>query len=346
MAASGPGLVPEVLSEYGAICRRAVQGYLSVRGDRGAEYLADALRDYPARGGRSLRSSLCIAVARAFGASLDEALDSAVALEMLHNSFLIHDDVEDDSEERRGGPALHVLHGVPIAVNVGDALCVLSLRPLLRNQKTLGHRLSLRILEETERMVCETVEGQAIELGWRRANTIDIGDEDYLRMVLKKTCWYTTIFPARAGALIGSRDGVDLEPFLRFGFFLGAAFQIQDDILNLIGDPAQYGKEIGGDLWEGKRTLMIIHLLNNADDGEVSRLAAFLGTPRGQKSSREARWVADLMSFYGSIDHCRRVAHGLAGAALREFEQGFSGLRETRDLAFVRELPTWVLSRA
>lgn len=340
------GLVPETLSEYGAICRRAVRTYLSLNGDRGAEYLGDALRDYPERGGRSLRSSLCIAVARAFGAPIEDALDSAVALEMMHNSFLIHDDVEDDSEVRRGLPTLHVLHGVPIAINVGDALSILSLRPLLRNRETLGARLSLRILEEAEQMARETVEGQAIELGWREANTTDLGDDDYLRMVLKKTCWYTTIFPTRVGALIGSRDNIDLEPFLRFGFFIGAAFQIQDDVLNLIGDSAQYGKEIGGDLWEGKRTLMIIHLLNQAHDHEVGRLRAFLATPRKSKRASDARWVLDLMRIYGSVAYCQKVAHALAGAAVSELEHGFAGLPESRDLAFIRQLPAWVLSRA
>jgi len=339
-------VVPEILGEYGAICRRAVRRYLSIQGDRGAEYLGDALRDYPERGGRSLRSSLCIAVARAFGAPIDDALDSAVALEMMHNSFLIHDDVEDDSEVRRGRPTLHVLHGVPIAINVGDALTVLSLRPFLRNRSTLGARLSLRILEEAEQMARETVEGQAIELGWRRANTVDLGDDDYLRMVLKKTCWYTTIFPTRVGALIGSRDGVDLEPFLRFGFFVGAAFQIQDDLLNLVGDRGRYGKELGGDLWEGKRTLMIIHLLNQANDDEVSRLSLFLATPRGDKRSVDATWVRDLMDSYGSVAYCQQVAHGLAGAATLEFERGFAGLPESRDLSFVRGLPAWVISRA
>src|SRR5262249_16910126 len=155
-----------------------------------------------------------------------------------------HDDVEDASDTRRGRPTLHVMHGIPIAVNVGDALSVLSLGPLLRNRGTLGLRLTLRILEEAEHMARETVEGQAIELGWREWNNTDLGEDDYLRMVLKKTCWYTTIFPVRVGALIGSRDSVDLDRFLRFAFFAGAAFQIQDDVLNLIGDEARYGKEL------------------------------------------------------------------------------------------------------
>jgi geranylgeranyl diphosphate synthase type II len=339
-------VAPLLLEEYGSVARQALARYLNVHGDRGAEYLGDALREYPARGGRSLRSSLCIAVAQSFGASLAEALNSAVALELFHNAFLVHDDIEDDSEERRGRPTLHVLHGVPIAVNVGDALTLLSLRPLLENRTSLGMRLTAHILEEVERMASETVEGQAIELGWRRANTVDLGEDDYLRMVLKKTCWYTTIFPHRVGALIGTRRALTADEFLHFGFFVGAAFQIQDDVLNLIGDGKSYGKELDGDIWEGKRTLIMIHLLNQAQAAERDALQAFLAQPRTDKRASEVRWVRRLMEQYASIDYAREVAHGLAGAATREFERAFAGLPESRDLAFVRELPSWVLERA
>ena len=149
---------------------------------------------------------------------------------MLHNALLIHDDIEDGSEQRRGRPALHVLHGIPLALNAGDTLSLMCLKPLLENRHTIGERLTLRIIEETERMARECAEGQAMELGWRRDNATGIGDADYLEMVLKKTCWLATIFPLRVGALIGSRGSADLEAFLRFGFFLGAAFQIQDDL--------------------------------------------------------------------------------------------------------------------
>jgi len=339
-------VVPKLLEEYGTIIRRALQRYLDVHGTRGAEYMGDAVREYPQRGGRSLRSTLCIAVARAFGANLEEAVNSAVAIEIMHNAFLVHDDVEDASDERRGRPTLHALHGVPIAVNVGDALSVLGLRPLLDNRKNLGIRVSMRILEEVERMARETVEGQAIELGWRRSNDIDLGEDDYLRMVLKKTCWYTTIFPNRVGALIATRDGIDLERFLPFGFFLGAAFQIQDDVLNLIGNPKRYGKEILGDLWEGKRTLMIIHALKQSDEGERKRLRRLLGKGREDKTQAEIRWLRGLIERRGSLEYSQQVSHGLAGAARLEFDRAFSGLSESRDLAFVRELPTWVLERA
>ena len=103
-------------------------------------------------------------------------------------------------------------------------------------------------------MALRTLEGQATELGWRRDGVTDLTPEDYLDLIMHKTCWYTTIHPLRVGALIGSRRPGRPRPLVRFGFHLGAAFQIQDDLLNLVGDEAAYGKEIDGDLYEGKRT--------------------------------------------------------------------------------------------
>jgi len=336
-------LVPAMLKEYGDVTRVALCEYMRPREPQ--RHLYALVADYPRRGGRMLRPSLCIATARAFGAPLEEAVRSAVALELLHNAFLVHDDIEDDSDERRGRPTLHALHGVPVAVNVGDALTLLGLRALIDNRATLGPELTLRILEEAERMSRESIEGQAMELGWRRDNAITISEADYLDMVLKKTCWYTTIFPSRVGALIGTRDGGNLDRFIRFGFFLGAAFQIQDDLLNLAGDPERYGKELDGDIWEGKRTLMLIHLLRKATPDERARLAEFLAQPRRQHRPADVVWIRERMEAYGGIEHGRQVAHALAGAALHEFSLAYAGLGDSRDARFIQGLVTWVLER-
>jgi geranylgeranyl diphosphate synthase type II len=341
---SPSSLVREVLLEYGGVAQDAVRQYLASAARDDDVYRLAA--DYPLRGGRALRASFCIAGARVFGARVSDAVESAVSLELLHNSFLVRDDVEDESEERRGAPALHVLHGVPTAVNVGDALTVLGLRPLLRNRAVLGPDLAWRVLREAERMVRESVEGQALELRWRQENTLDLTDDDYLRMTLKKTCWYTTIYPSRVGALIATRGGVDLDRFVRFGFFLGAAFQIQDDLLNLVGDHASYGKEIDGDLGEGKRTLMLIHLLRRSRGRDRSRLAGVLAQPRKSRRPEDIRWMRDRMDLSGAIDHARRVAHALAGAAIHEFAMAYAGAPPSRDRDFIGALPYWVLERA
>ena len=337
------GVVAEVLEEYGHVTRGVLKRYLVPRHpDR---HLYSLVADYPQRGGRMLRPSLCIATARVFGATIEDAAHSAAALELLHNAFLVHDDVEDESEERRGRPTMNAMHGVPVAVNVGDALVLLGLRALMDNRAALGPRVTMHVLQEAERMARESVEGQAIELGWRRDNAVDLAEDDYLEMVLKKTCWYTTIYPSRIGALIGTRSDQDLDRFVRFGFFLGAAFQIQDDLLNLVGDGRRYGKELGGDVWEGKRTIMLIRLLREASATDRGRVCRFLALPRAQRSASEVSWIRARMEAYGCLDYAFQMAHSLAGAARHECDVLYGAMPDSRDRRFVAALPDWVLSR-
>ena len=340
---SGAALVADVLAEYGERARASLHAGLTAASARDRVY--GIASDYPLRGGRALRASYCIAAARVFGASVEDAAQSAVSLELLHSAFLVRDDVEDESEERRGLPALHVLHGIPTAVNAGDALTVLGLAPLLKNRSALGASVALHILEEAERMMRESVEGQAMELRWRSDNAEGLDDDDYLRMVLKKTCWYTTIYPSRVGAIIGTRSAARLDRFIRFGFFLGAAFQIQDDLLNLVGDHEKYGKELNGDILEGKRTLMLIHLLRSARGAERARLRQFLASPRAARSAKDVAWVRRRMDACRAVERASRIAHALAGAATHEFRSAYGDAPDGRDKRFIESLPQWVIER-
>ena len=339
-----PDVIGELLSEYGGAVHQEVTRYLA-DGLLGSP-LSDLMQNYPARGGKGLRPTLLIAAAMALGGDFHEAVPAATALEILHNAQLVHDDIEDESEERRGQPALHCLHDVPQAIFAGDGLAFRGLRPILDSERLLGSRLTLQLLEECGLMMHEVVAGQALDLGWRIRNAMDLDESDYLKMVLQKTCWPSTIFPMRAGALIGSRGTMDLTPMVRFGFFLGAAFQIQDDLLNLTGQHALYGKEIGGDLWEGKRTLMSMHLLQRLPRQERSRLETFFGQRREQRNSEDVEWVYNQMRVQGSLSYAREFAHGLAGAALTELESIFSQRPPSRDREFIRQLVLWVLGRA
>jgi geranylgeranyl diphosphate synthase type II len=336
-------LVREVLAEYGELTRERMKAYLPQEEPR--SYLYELLAEYPRRGGKMLRPTLCIAMARATGADLEDAIASAVAIELLHNALLVHDDIEDASEVRRGTPTLHALHGMPLALNAGDAMALLSLQPLKHNLRRLGLATALRIFEETERVAWESAEGQALELGWQRENRIDLSDEDYLQMVLQKTCWLAAIHPMRVGCLIGAGGRMRLDPLIRLGFFFGAAFQIQDDLLNLDPGP-NYGKEASGDLFEGKRTLMIIHALRNATDAERGELKQFLGRKRSDRSAEDVQRIRDLLDRAGAREHARTFANALGGAALYEFDQYFAGVREGRDQRFMRNLLVWVLRRS
>ncbi len=340
----------DVLDDYLALCKDACDGeILRLYGpdQRGSSSLHELILDYPLRGGKALRPALSIATCLGLGGHLEAILPTAATLELYHNAFLIHDDIEDESWWRRGKPTLHIDHGVPIAVNVGDAMLSLSLQPLLDNVERVGLGPALRILRAIAKMTRLTVEGQALELEWVRSNTWQLDDADYLEMVELKTSWYSFITPLQAGGLAAGAGPERLAPLESLGRHLGAAFQITDDLLNLRADPEDYGKEIGGDLWEGKRTLMLLHALRSAEpedrvravqilakrrptaDGELgltalldrltargdlsqagrAELAARLRDHRAEsKTLDEIRWLYDLMHRVGSLKHAREVA--------------------------------------
>lgn len=280
-----------------------------------------------------------------FGGKEEEAMHTSIALEMLHNAFLVHDDIEDESEDRRGKPTIHAQFGIPIAINLGDAMNVLSIGQLMKNLHTLGSELSWKVFAEIEHMVLESVEGQALELGWRKDNIMELQEDDYLLMVLKKTCWYTTTHPIRIGAIIGSQGKVDPDVFNRFGYYLGAAFQIQDDLLNLIGEKETYGKEIAGDILEGKRTLMLIHLMNSATTAEKKWLKAYLAKPRPDRSPKDTNRVLELMVQYKCIEYGSKVAKNLAGAALKEYYSLFGSFPDSEEKSFLENVILYMISR-
>ena len=164
-------------------------------------------------------------------------------------------------------------------------------------------------------------------------------------MILKKTCWYTCIHPIRIGAIIGSQGEVNTEAFNRFGYYIGAAFQIQDDLLNLEGDKEKYGKEICGDILEGKRTLMLIYLLNSVNKSEKSFLKEYLGKKRKKRLVAETEYIMRLMKKYKSIEQGRNAAKNLAGAALKEFYSLFAAFPETEEKAFLENMILYMINR-
>ena len=332
------------LARYGTLVADDLQRRFDGVGPQ--PYLAAPMRDYPDRGGKALRPSMCLASCEAFGGRLDDALPSAVAIELLHNAFLVHDDIEDASLLRRGEPTLHRRFGTPLALNAGDGLALQAMATLRDNIDLLGPRLADRIMMEFDFMSQQTVAGQALELGWCRDNRVDLTPDDYLDLIMKKTCWYTTVLPLRVGALVGSRGNAPLHPMIEFGFHLGAAFQIRDDMLNLVGDPDVYGKEALGDLLEGKRTLMLIHLLACADPTDRAWLIAYLGRPLSERSHNDVAQVRDLMQAYGSIAFSSEFATGVARSALSSMDAAFSGLDDTPALRFIAQLVPYMIARA
>jgi geranylgeranyl diphosphate synthase, type II len=309
-------------------------------------WLYRVARAYPSRPGKAIRPALCVATSRAFGGDDSDIVPVAVAIELLHNAFLVHDDIVDGSERRRGRPTLPAEYGLGLALNAGDALAVLSNQVLRRHASRMDDDdLADRLLSEFDAMALRTLEGQATELGWRHDRVDALSAEDYLDLIMHKTCWYTTVHPLRVGALIGSRGAADLRPMVRFGFYLGAAFQIQDDLLNLVGTEREYGKEIDGDLYEGKRTLPLIHLMHNARGRDRDVVQRYLSLERSDRTAAMVAGVRGLLDAYGSIAFAAAYARGIAGAALEAFEAAFAPAAAGPDRDFIRAIVPYMLDR-
>ncbi len=335
--------VSDRLARYRTATVSMVAGCVSGREPR--RHLYDPLRSFTMQTGKGIRPALCLATCEAFGGQAEDALPAAAAIELLHAAFLIHDDIEDDTAKRRGHPALHVEHGVPIALNAGDALAVLSLRPVLESVERLGSRRARLVLAEFQSAMERTVEGQAVELGWRVDDVIDLTPLDYLDMVLRKTCAYSTILPMRVGAIVGAGMAADLDAIATFGFVLGVAFQIQDDVLDMVSDRASYGKDLHGDLREGKRTLMLMHLSRVASPADRAFVEEFVRTGERGRSEPRVQRVAALMHDYGSVDFASAYAVRMAAAAHAAFDDAFRDCPESDALAFLHELVPFMIER-
>lgn len=321
-------------------CRSLVQEELArmVPSDRSVgPILYDLMLEYPLREAKALRPAVAIAVCRALGGPLEGVLKSATVLELYHNAFLIHDDVEDGSELRRDAPTLHQRHGVPVAVNVGDAMLALALKPLLENTHDLGLGKALRIMQAISVMARESAEGQAVELDWIRTHFWNLHDRDYLRMVHKKTSWYTFITPTVIGGIVGGCSAGELTQLRLFATALGTAFQIQDDVLNLTADEHKYGKERHGDLWEGKRTLILMHALRAALPEERERALEILTLRRPPQARQQG--VEEHLEL---LERLRRYGQ-LSETAHKQLTNSAIGMRESRykteaDIEFLVEL--------
>jgi geranylgeranyl diphosphate synthase type II len=308
-----------------------------------------------------------MASCRALGGHLEAVLPTAAALELYHNAFLLHDDVEDGSEKRRNEATLNRQHGAPIAINVGDGMLALTMEPLLQNTRLIGLGRTLRILTMVARMARESAEGQAVELRWIRDGQYTPSDRAYLRMVLKKTAWYSFIAPAGIGAIAAGAAGDDVTRLTRVATLLGIAFQIQDDVLNLVAEENRYGKEIAGDLWEGKHTLILIHALRAAPAEDRSRALTILRKARpsaatvtapdgsatsaepaaepGTKSRADVRFLQALVDRQRSVEHAWQTAQALSRRAERGFARLAPRLPRSVHRDFLAELVGYVVQR-
>ncbi len=322
------------LMEKKPIIWEEVQKYLLK--DKDPYGFADSVNDYPTRQGKYGRGGLILLSCEAFGGNAEKAVRTAAAMQMSEDWLLIHDDWEDDSDERRGKPALHKIYGDYFAVNAGDMLHMIMWKILIDNIKVLDEKTTFRVLNEFVRFLEISALGQHIEPYYKFKRSLEgLTDEDYEKIVYGKTCEYTINGPLRLGAIIAGQDEKTLEKISQFAIPMGKGFQIRDDLLNITGQGSVYGKEIGGDIFEGKRTLMLIHLLNNTKGDDHEKIKAIMEKDRKGKTTGEVQFIIDMMKKYGSIEYAEKKAEMYAAEAKRKFSENFPDLdnREMFDAA-------------
>jgi geranylgeranyl diphosphate synthase type II len=300
--------------------------------------------DYPERGGKYVRPGLLLLSCMASGGDVAKAMTTAAAMEISEDWLLIHDDFQDKSLERRGKPTLHLLHGEELAVNAGDHLHLIMWRILMANHKTLDCEKACAVAERMEDILQTTCEGQFLELSWTKHGRI-ISEDEYFEMVDRKTGRYTITGPMQLGAMLAD-NAAALKPIEAMGRSLGRAFQIHDDWLNVFS--AKTGKELGGDILEGKRTLLLIHLVDQlervGDTRNLEYVKLLFSKKREEKSQADVDRVIKLYEKHGCRDWVRARAKSFAKEAMASIddipysEEGKDILRDAVEFIVNREL--------
>ena len=273
-------------------------------------YLYGPLLKYSSNGGKRHRPLICFASCVAVGGDIRKAASAAAAIEHFHTAALIHDDIADEATLRRGEPCLHLTEGTGIAINVGD-LALSLVNGSVMKDPSLTDAVKVRVVTELVEMTRRTIEGQALDLGWARDERYDITPEDYLVMATHKTAHYSGAVPLAIGAIIGGGSEAEIEALRNYGLDTGLAFQIQDDLLNIEGDAETMGKDFCSDITEGKRTLMVVHALQNSTNR--GRLIEILSS-----KTTDPKLLSEavcIMRESGSIDYARSYAENLTSIA-------------------------------
>lgn len=281
------------------------------------------LEDFIASGGKRTRPVLVCLSAQACGANPHDALQVAASLEYFQAAALIHDDIADNSQTRRGLPCLYKNEGTGPALNQGDLALIESYACIIEDD-AIDANLARNLLKEIATMQRHTAEGQALDLGWVREKKWDITPEDYLRMATLKTAWYSVATPLVLGALFAGAPQETIEALRHFGLDLGVVFQITDDILNLKGSKEAQGKDFRSDITEGKRTLLSTYALQNLSDQKKQELRAILSRKTTDENQHEK--AASLMKEAGAFEYAQNISHDLFERAMSYLEDTHLGL--------------------
>jgi len=284
--------------------RRVDERLMTYLDNRGPERLAKAVRHYPEAGGKRLRPVLAMVVADAVSGQGERSLPFGCCLELIHNFTLVHDDVMDHDDFRRGHPTVHKVYGVPMAILAGDLLFAkvydIVAKHAPRNMRPADIVRCFDKITEATLTLCQ---GQALDMVFSDAK--DVSEDEYIAMVSAKT---SALFKACAevGAIAGGAPEDQIEALGKFAWDAGIAFQIVDDILGLTADEDKLGKPVGSDVREGKKTLIVIHALTYAKKRQKETLLRTLGIEDADDDSITK--AVEALSASGSIQYAKDVA--------------------------------------
>jgi len=263
--------------------------------------LKAAMAHYPGAGGKRLRPLLATIVSEAVGGRADAAMPFGTALEMVHNFTLVHDDVMDEDDTRRGLKTVHSLYGVPEAILAGDAMFARAFEIVLESDIPSSDAVELtEILARSVRLLAE---GQQMDMDFETRK--EVSSEEYLKMIERKTAVLYSA-AAQGGAIVGGGSEAQQESLFEYGRLMGLGFQIWDDVLDLRSDQKTFGKPVLNDIRNGKKTLIAVHALENLKGMQRDEFLAVLG--KKDASERELVAAKAILEDAGSIDHAARVS--------------------------------------
>ncbi|MCK6613177.1 MAG: polyprenyl synthetase family protein [Ignavibacteriaceae bacterium] len=242
--------------------------------------------------GKRLRPVLVLASADAAGGDTGKCLNAALSVEMLHNFTLVHDDIMDNADTRRGLPTLHIKYDISTAILAGDSLLAIAYEYLLKDAGVKGGKA---VSSFTTGLI-EVCEGQSLDKEFEIRQTVKVSE--YITMITKKTAAMIQMC-CELGAILSGAGNSYIQKMSEFGKNLGIAFQIQDDLLDLTGDSGSTGKKCGGDLIEGKKTFLFLTALKNAEGADKKDLERFIKN-KGIKES-EIDHFRDIFERTGAI---------------------------------------------
>lgn len=281
--------------------------------------LRTASRYVMAGGGKRVRSTLVQLSCEAVGGRPGAAVNAGAALELMHNFTLVHDDIMDRARSRRGRPTVHVAWNLNTALLVGDILLGHAYDLLLKSDPRVLSTLS----SSFTRGLLDVCEGQAMDLEFERRD--DVRVRDYFTMIELKTGRLLSL-ACEMGAVLGGGRPRDLRALRSFGHYLGRAFQLQDDLLDVVADQKRLGKPIGGDIIEGKRTYLLLTALERARGTDLRVLHSVLktgGRAGGNRAPRQllVRHVTDIYRRTGVLRDTERLVRANTTRALTSLDK-------------------------